>query len=49
MGNCPECGVLIEDEGFELGEIIECEGCGVELEITSVAPLEFVVFEEEEK
>lgn len=49
MGSCPECGALIEDEGFDLGEIVECLECGVELEVTSVAPLEFIVFEEEEK
>ncbi|MBN1553017.1 lysine biosynthesis protein LysW [bacterium] len=49
MEHCPECGNLIEDEGFEIGEIIECPECGVELEIISINPLEFEVFEEEEK
>lgn len=49
MGTCPECSALIEDEGYDVGEIIECPECGVELEITSLDPIEFEVFEEEEK
>ncbi len=49
MENCPECGTAIEDDGFDVGEIIECPDCGVELEVISIDPLEFSLFEEEEK
>jgi alpha-aminoadipate/glutamate carrier protein LysW len=49
MRNCLECGAYIEDEGFEIGEIVECPDCGVELQVISVDPLEFDLFEEEEK
>ena len=49
MGTCPECAAIIEDDGFEVGEIIECPECGVELEVMSLSPLELELFEEEEK
>lgn len=49
MENCPECGAPIEDEGYEVGEIIECPDCGVELEIVSIDPFELEIAEEEEK
>ena len=49
MSNCPECGNEIVEEALSAGEIIECPGCGVELEVTSTNPLEFEIFEEEEK
>lgn len=37
---CPECDatVTLDDEPL-VGEIIECADCGVELEVTSTAPL----------
>ena len=48
--SCPECGedVVFPDD-VEAGEIIECENCGVELDVTSVDPPEVMVFEEDEK
>ena len=37
---CPECGAIIEiPEDVEIGEIIECDDCGVELEVLSLNPL----------
>ncbi|MCB0120426.1 MAG: lysine biosynthesis protein LysW [Anaerolineales bacterium] len=37
--NCPECDAEITFEGdAELGEIIVCPDCGVDLEITSLDP-----------
>jgi alpha-aminoadipate carrier protein LysW len=37
--NCPECAAEITLEaGTEVGEIIVCPDCGVDLEVTSVEP-----------
>jgi alpha-aminoadipate carrier protein LysW len=36
---CPECEAEITlDDGTEVGEIIVCSDCGVDLEVTSVDP-----------
>lgn len=36
---CPECDAeLTLDQGTEVGEIIVCSDCGVDLEITSLEP-----------
>lgn len=40
MANCPECGAQVEDNGYELGELIICEDCGSELEVIGTNPLE---------
>jgi alpha-aminoadipate carrier protein LysW len=48
--SCPECGEDVQlPADVEEGEIVECENCGVELDVTSVDPLEVMVFEEDEK
>ncbi len=40
--NCPECDAEIQMEaGTELGEILVCSDCGVDLEVISLDP--FVV------
>jgi alpha-aminoadipate carrier protein LysW len=50
MANCPECGAEIIEEGeLEEGEIVNCEDCGVELEVISEDPLEFALAPEEEE
>ncbi len=50
MADCPECGAeIIEDAAFETGEIVNCEDCGVELEVISEAPLGFALAPEEEE
>jgi alpha-aminoadipate carrier protein LysW len=50
MAECPECGAeILEDMEFEEGEIVNCEDCGVELEVISEEPLEFALAPEEEE
>lgn len=41
MGYCPECEALIDEEFEEIGEVITCPECGVELEVVSLDPIEF--------
>ena len=42
MSYCPECEAAIDDEEFEdVGEVISCPECGVELEVISIDPVEF--------
>lgn len=42
MSYCPECEAVIDDEEIEdIGEIISCPECGVELEVISLDPVEF--------
>ena len=41
MGECPECGGSLGLESAEVGEIVQCPDCGVELEV--VQALELVV------
>ena len=50
MAECPECGAdIVEGVGYEEGEIINCEDCGVELEVISEDPLELALAPEEEE
>ncbi|MCD4655618.1 lysine biosynthesis protein LysW [bacterium] len=49
MSVCPECNASIDNKEFDIGEVIECPGCGVELEIIGLDPLDLELFEEEEK
>lgn len=43
MGKCPECGGEVEIYGdMEKGDIIDCDECGIELEITSLKPIKLV-------
>lgn len=39
MAECPECGLTLEFEGVEEGEIVACPECTTELEIVSTNPL----------
>lgn len=41
MGYCPECDAPIEEEFEDIGEIITCPECGVELEVIALDPVEF--------
>ena len=41
MGYCPECDAPIEEEFEDVGEIITCPECGVDLEVISLDPVEF--------
>lgn len=39
---CPDCGIEILLIGTEeVGDILECNECGTEVEITSIEPLSF--------
>jgi alpha-aminoadipate/glutamate carrier protein LysW len=38
---CPECEAAIDEEFDDIGEVISCPECGVELEVISVDPVEF--------
>jgi alpha-aminoadipate carrier protein LysW len=49
---CPECEATIEGDFEDVGEIVPCPECGVELEVVSLDPVEFdlaPVDEEEEE
>lgn len=41
MSYCPECEAEIDHEFEEIGEMITCPECGVELEVISLDPPEF--------
>ena len=49
MGYCPECEALIDEEFEEIGEVITCPECGVELEVVSLDPVEFDLALEDEE
>jgi alpha-aminoadipate carrier protein LysW len=38
---CPECEAVIDEEFEDIGEVITCPECGVELEVISIDPVEF--------
>jgi alpha-aminoadipate carrier protein LysW len=41
VGYCPECEAVIDEEFEDVGELISCPECGVELEVISIDPVEF--------
>ena len=41
MGYCPECEAEIDEEFEDVGEVVTCPECGLELEVISVDPVEF--------
>jgi alpha-aminoadipate carrier protein LysW len=41
VGYCPECDAPIDEEFEDVGEIITCPECGVDLEVISLDPIEF--------
>ena len=50
MSYCPECEAAIDEEFEDIGEIITCPECGVELEVISIDPVEFdLAFMEEDE
>jgi len=45
---CPDCQQPVEaSQGTEIGEIIECQNCGAEMEVVSLKPLKVELIEEE--
>jgi len=41
VGYCPECDAPIDEEFEDVGDIITCPECGVDLEVISLDPVEF--------
>ena len=41
MSYCPECEAVIDEQFEDVGEVISCPECGVELEVISIDPVEF--------
>ncbi len=37
--SCPECGAEMGLENPELGELVICEACGLELEVVGLDPV----------
>ena len=38
---CPDCGVEIKSETMMIGDILECNECGTEVEVLSLEPLQY--------
>lgn len=50
MAECPECAATIElDDAAEVGEIVVCPDCGVELEVLCLNPVQFALAPEVEE
>lgn len=49
MPNCQECGEPLDTDkkAPDIGEIIVCQNCGAEHEVTSSDPIEVELIEEE--
>lgn len=45
---CPECDnpIVVDTDEVEEGETVQCEECGIDLEVVSVEPLELAPVEE---
>ncbi len=49
MAECPVCGAeIVLDDDVEVGEIISCEDCGSELEVTGKDSVQEAPQEEED-
>lgn len=47
-GTCPECEADVHvDTDVDKGEVVECEECGVQLEIVGLDPVELDIVEED--
>ena len=46
---CPECDnpLIIDADEIEEGETVQCDECGIDLEVVSVDPLELVAIDDE--
>jgi len=50
MANCPECdGEIALESDVVRNEILQCPGCGAELEVTAVKPLTLSLAPEEDE
>ena len=45
---CPECDnpITVAEDEVEEGETLQCDECGIELEVVSVDPIELVAVED---
>lgn len=41
MSYCPECEAEIDGEFEDIGDLVSCPECGVDLEVISLDPVEF--------
>ena len=50
MATCPECDAEIEVDEFDVdkGDLISCPDCGSNLEVTSIAPVELELADDED-
>ena len=47
-GTCPECDADVHvDTDVDKGEVVDCEECGVQLEVVGLDPVELDIVEEE--
>ncbi len=49
VGYCPECDAPIDEEFEDVGEIVTCPECGVDLEVISLDPVEFDLAPDEDE
>lgn len=43
---CPECdAIIVTPDNVEVGEVIVCPECSIELEVKNIDPMELVVAE----
>ena len=51
MATCPECDFEIDVDEFDVekGDTLECDNCGVTLEVTGLAPIDFDVVSDEDE
>jgi alpha-aminoadipate carrier protein LysW len=48
IGTCPECEADVHvDTDADKGDIVDCEDCGVQLELVGLDPVELDMVEEE--
>ena len=46
-GTCPECDADVHvDTDVDKGEVVDCEECGVQLEVVGLDPVELDIVEE---
>lgn len=51
MATCPECDAELDVDEYDVdkGDIISCNECGTNLEITALAPLKVAVIEDDDE
>lgn len=50
MATCPECDAELDVDEYDVdkGDIISCNECGTNLEVTALAPLKVAVIEDDD-